>query len=65
MNNTLKQHKVIAIIQARMSSSRLPGKVLLDLAGQPMLERAIKRALQATQVDKVAVATTTDPSDGS
>jgi spore coat polysaccharide biosynthesis protein SpsF len=33
----------IAIIQARMSSSRLPGKVLMDIGGQPMLMRVIER----------------------
>ena len=53
----------VAIIQARMSSSRLPGKVLLDLAGQPMLVRVIERVRRAKTVDEVAVATTTDPAD--
>ena len=37
----------VAIIQARMSSSRLPGKVLLDIAGQPMLVRVVARARRA------------------
>ena len=55
--------RTIAIIQARMSSSRLPGKVLLDIAGEPMLARVIERAKRAKLVDKVIVATTTDPSD--
>jgi spore coat polysaccharide biosynthesis protein SpsF len=53
----------IAIIQARMSSSRLPGKVMLDIDGQPMLQRVFKRAKKATLVDQVVVATTHDPSD--
>jgi spore coat polysaccharide biosynthesis protein SpsF len=52
-----------AIIQARMSSSRLPGKVLLDLNGQSMLERVVRRARQARQVDQVVVATTLEDSD--
>ena len=52
-----------AIIQARMSSSRLPGKVLLDIAGQPMLTHMVERARRAATVDQVVVATTTDPSD--
>ena len=54
---------VVAIIQARMSSSRLPGKVLLDIAGQPMLARVVKRTSRATSVHQVLVATTRDASD--
>jgi spore coat polysaccharide biosynthesis protein SpsF len=53
----------IAIIQARMGSSRLPGKVLLDLAGQPMLRRVVERTRRAKTIDQVVVATTTEPSD--
>ena len=53
----------IAIIQARMGSSRLPGKVLLDLAGQPMLRRVVERTRRAKTIDRVVVATTTEPSD--
>jgi spore coat polysaccharide biosynthesis protein SpsF len=58
------QPRIIAIVQARMSSSRLPGKVLLDIAGQPMLVRVVERARRAKTLDDVVVATTTDPSDG-
>lgn len=54
---------VVAIIQARMGSTRLPGKVLLDLAGQPMLARVVHRARRATTLDRVVVATTTEPAD--
>jgi spore coat polysaccharide biosynthesis protein SpsF len=50
--------RVVAIIQARMGSSRLPGKVLADIAGKPMLERVIERVSAAQCVDKVVVATT-------
>ena len=46
-----------------MGSSRLPGKVLLDIAGQPMLARVAARTSRATTVDQVLVATTTDASD--
>lgn len=53
----------LAVIQARMSSSRLPGKVLLDIAGRPMLQHVIERTMQAKTIDKLVVATTTDPSD--
>ncbi len=55
--------RVVAIIQARMASSRLPGKVLLDIAGRPMLQRVVTRASRAAYVDRALVATTTDPSD--
>jgi spore coat polysaccharide biosynthesis protein SpsF len=52
-----------AIIQARMSSSRLPGKVLQDIAGQPMLVHVVERARRAHSVERAIIATTTDPSD--
>jgi spore coat polysaccharide biosynthesis protein SpsF len=55
--------KITAIIQARMSSSRLPGKVLLDIAGQPMLARVVRRAGRARLVDRVVIATTSEASD--
>jgi len=54
---------IAAIIQARMSSSRLPGKVLLGIAGKPMLQRVVARAQKARSIDLVVIATTTDPSD--
>lgn len=55
--------QTIAIIQARMGSARLPGKVLLDIAGQPMLARVVERARRAKSLDGVAVATTIDSAD--
>ena len=54
---------ILAIIQARMGSSRLPGKVLLDLAGRPVLWQVVSRVRKARLVDKVLVATTDQPSD--
>lgn len=54
---------VVAIIQARMSSTRLPNKVLEDLAGQPMLARVVNRTRRAKTLDTVVVATTTQPVD--
>ena len=54
---------VVAIIQARMGSSRLPGKVLMPIGGEPMLYRVVVRARRAKMVGMVVVATTTDPSD--
>lgn len=58
-----QKQRVLAIIQARMGSSRLPGKVLLPLCGQPMLEWVVKRTKMASLIDEVIVATTTDVSD--
>ncbi len=55
--------KTIAIIQARMASSRLPDKVLLEIGGRPMLAWVVERTQRANLVDKVIVATTTDSSD--
>jgi spore coat polysaccharide biosynthesis protein SpsF len=54
---------VVAIIQGRMSSSRLPGKILADIAGQPMLQRVFIRTSRAASVFQTLFATTTDPSD--
>ncbi len=50
--------EVVAIIQARMKSSRLPDKVMLDIQGKPMLTRVIERVQLSRQVDQVIVATT-------
>ena len=55
--------KTAIIIQARMASSRLPGKVLLDIGGKPMLGWVVERASRAVTADKVVVATTSEPSD--
>ena len=55
--------RVVAIIQGRMSSSRLPGKILADIAGQPMLTRVFTRTSRAQTLDGVIFATTTDASD--
>jgi spore coat polysaccharide biosynthesis protein SpsF len=46
-----------------MASSRLPGKVLLDIAGQPMLAHVVRRSRQAQTLAQVIVATTTNPAD--
>lgn len=58
-----KEHTVVSIIQARMNSSRLPAKVLMPIAGYPMLNWVVERARMSQLTDKVWVATTTDPSD--
>jgi spore coat polysaccharide biosynthesis protein SpsF len=57
------EKKIVAIIQGRMGSSRLPGKVLKDISGKPMLAHVVERARRSNLVDHVIVATTTDESD--
>ena len=51
------QNSAIAIIPARLGSSRLPGKPLLDIAGRPMIVRVVERALAARSVGRAVVAT--------
>ncbi len=58
-----KNQKVVAIIQARVSSSRLPNKVLTQLSGQTVLEHVIERVKHAARVDEVVVATSVEASD--
>ena len=55
--------RTVALIQARMSSSRFPGKVLEDLGGRPMIAYMVDRARRAESLDAVAIITSTDPSD--
>ena len=54
---------ILAILQARMSSSRLPGKVLKDLVGRPMLGRQIDRLRRCRTIDRLVIATSVDQSD--
>jgi spore coat polysaccharide biosynthesis protein SpsF len=55
--------RVVAIVQARMGSTRLPGKVLADIGGAPMLVRVVERARGSREVHDVWVATTAEPED--
>ena len=52
-----------AIVQARIGSTRLPGKILADLCGAPMLQRQLERVHRATSLDRVVVATSTNETD--
>lgn len=54
---------VLGVLQARVSSSRLPGKVLRPLLGEPMIARQIERLRRARRLDALVLATSTDPSD--
>lgn len=57
--------KTVAIIQARMGSTRLPGKVLADVAGRPMLARVVERTARARSIQQVVVATSALAADDS
>jgi spore coat polysaccharide biosynthesis protein SpsF len=54
---------VTAIIQARMTSGRLPGKVLMEVLGRPMLAYQVERVARAETVDRIVIATTVNESD--
>ncbi len=54
----------IAVIQARMGSTRLPGKVLMNIQGRPLLEIIVNRVRKSKVVDKVVVATSVNSLDG-
>ncbi|MFA4941309.1 MAG: glycosyltransferase family protein [Patescibacteria group bacterium] len=57
------KQKIVATIEARMTSTRLPGKVLLPLAGKPALERIIERLRRSKYLDEIIVATTINDFD--
>ena len=55
--------KTMAIVQARMTSTRLPGKVLLPILGIPMLSLQLERMRRATSIDGIVIATTVNAAD--
>ena len=55
--------KIAAIVQARMGSSRLPGKVLEDIAGKPMLWHLVNRLQKSKLLNGIIIATTTNDID--
>lgn len=55
--------KKVVIIQARMTSTRLPGKILKQVGGEPMLKQQIKRLRQCESVDEIVIATTVNAAD--
>jgi len=63
MTPAMDPPRVAAFVQARMASTRLPGKILAEIGGRPMLMRVVGRARRAATVDAVVVATTTSPED--
>ncbi len=58
-----KKKNVVAIVQARMRSSRLPGKVLMDIAGMPMLLHVINRLKCSKFINDIVIATSISPED--
>ena len=58
-----RRQKVVASIEARMSSSRFPGKVLADLNGQPALTRLLRRLQQCQTLDEIILATSAKAAD--
>lgn len=56
--------KKVAIVQARMTSTRLPGKILQTVGGKPMLAQQIRRLRQCEMIDEIVIATTSNPTDG-
>src|SRR5216683_1994337 len=55
--------KIVAIVQARMGSSRLPRKVLMDLGGAAVLDRVLNRLGRSELIHELLVATTVEPAD--
>lgn len=57
------KRKTVAIFQARLGSSRLPGKTLIDIDGKPMLTHIIERVQHCIKIDDIVIATTTEPEE--
>ncbi len=58
-----RKFKIVASIEARMGSSRLPGKVLMDIEGKPVLSRVFERLKRCQSLDGILLATSNDPQD--
>jgi spore coat polysaccharide biosynthesis protein SpsF len=63
MNYARENIRVVAVIQARMGSTRLPGKVLKPIAGQPLLWHIVHRLKKCHLLEDIAVATSVNPAD--
>ena len=55
--------KTVCFIQARMGSTRFPGKVLTKIAGEPLLAHQIRRLTRCTDLDEIVITTTSNPAD--
>jgi spore coat polysaccharide biosynthesis protein SpsF (cytidylyltransferase family) len=63
MSNKANTNKVVIIVQARMGATRLPGKMMIDIAGKPVIQHVIERARLSKKVAEVWLATTTSHVD--
>jgi len=59
----IKDKKIVASIEARMTSSRLPGKVLMEINGKPVLEILIDRLKRSKYINEIVIATTSNDAD--
>jgi len=59
----IKDRMILAIVQVRMSSARLPGKVMKEVLGKPMISYLLERLRSSRRIDKIMLATTDMPSD--
>ena len=57
-------HRTVALVQARLHSSRLPGKVLMPLQGKPVLGIMLERLKRSKELDDIVVVTSTEPANG-
>lgn len=57
------ERRIVAIIQARMGSSRLPGKVLMEISGKPILWHVVNRLRDCRFLDQIVIATSVDKKD--
>jgi spore coat polysaccharide biosynthesis protein SpsF len=55
--------RTVGIVQARMTSTRLPGKVLMEVSGKPLLQYELERLKKVASIDELVVATTTNKED--
>src|SRR5262245_19029581 len=60
---TYASPRVVMILQARMGSTRLPGKSMMHLAGAPLLARILERVRRCTIIDQIVLATTRESED--
>lgn len=58
-----KKRKIVGTVECRMTSSRLPGKVLMEVCGKPMLELLVERLSRVDQIDEIVLATTVNGTD--
>lgn len=58
-----KGHKIVATVEGRMTSSRLPGKILMEACGKPMLQLLTERLKKVEKIDEIVLATTVNATD--